>query len=136
MAGTLRNWLHVGTSEDMLSEKANRILRRIGLFTEEQLATMSEPQAWNHIYAHGSKPNTARSRVPEVCFTGFTDEAKVFLVEKAVQAGFSIKDSVTKTLTILVAGSNAGPSKLAKAEAQNCVITDAAGFLAYIEQKK
>jgi NAD-dependent DNA ligase len=128
--------LPIGMAVDMLSEKANRILRRIGSFTEEQLATMTEAQAWNHIYAHDSKPNIARSRVPEVCFTGFTDDAKCFLAEKAVQAGLTVKDSVTKTLKILVAGSNAGPRKLAKAAAQKCVITDAAGFLAYIEQKK
>lgn len=121
----------------MLSEKATRILRRIGCFTEDQLATMSEAQAWNHIYAHGgSKPKIPKSQVPEVCFTGFTDEAKIFLAERAVQAGFTVKDSVTRNLTILVAGSNAGPSKLAKAETQCCVITDAAGFLAYIESKK
>ena len=50
--------------------------------------------------------------------------------------GFTVRDSVTKGLTVLVAGSNAGPTKLAKAEAQECTITDATGFLTYLEMRK
>lgn len=118
----------------MLSDKALRILRRIGCFSEEQLETMSEAEAWRHIYAaDASKQSRSKPELPEVCFTGFTDDAKMFLIEKATQAGFIVRNSVTSNLTILVAGSNAGPSKLAKAKNQNCPITDAAGFLEYIE---
>jgi len=121
----------------MLSEKATRILRRIGSFTEEQLDGMSEAEAWHHIYAHDqAKSKTQKARNPEVCFTGFTDDQKTVLTQSAIQAGFAVRDSVTKTLRVLVAGSNAGPSKLAKAEAQDCIITDATGFLAYIEIMK
>jgi NAD-dependent DNA ligase len=121
----------------MLSEKATRILRRIGSFTEEQLDGMSEAEAWHHIYAHDqAKAETGKARNPEVCFTGFTDDQKAVLTESAIQAGFIVKDSVTKNLRVLVAGSNAGPSKLAKAEAQDCIITDATEFLAYLEMWK
>jgi len=121
----------------MPSEKATRILRRIGSCTEEQLEGMSEPVVWHHIYAHDqAKSKTGKARNPEVCFTGFTDDQKAVLTESAIQAGFTVKDSVTKSLRILVAGSNAGPSKLAKAEAQNCIITDATGFLSYLEMRK
>lgn len=120
----------------MLSEKAIRILRKIGNFTEEQLETMSEAEAWHHIYAHDqAKSLTPRARNPEVCFTGFTDDVKAVLIESAILAGFTVRDSVTKGLTVLVAGSNAGPTKLAKAEAQECTITDATGFLAYLEMR-
>jgi NAD-dependent DNA ligase len=121
----------------MPSEKATRILRRIGSFTEEQLEVMSEAEAWHHIYAHDqAKSKTGKARSPEVCFTGFTDDQKAVLTESAIQAGFTVKDSVTKSLRVLVAGSNAGPSKLATAEAQNCIITDATGFLSYLEMRK
>lgn len=115
----------------MLSEKAARILRRIGSFTEEQLEGMSEAEAWHHIYAHDrAKSKTQKATNPEVCFTGFTDAQKTVLIESAIQAGFTVRDSVTKSLRVLVAGSNAGPSELAKAEAQECIVTDATGFLA------
>lgn len=121
----------------MLSEKATRILRRIGCFSEEQLHAMSEAEAWHHIYAHDlEKSKKSKARNPEVCFTGFTDDQKAVLTESAIQAGFTVKDSVTKSLRVLVTGSNAGPSKLAKAEAQNCIITDATGFLSYLEMRK
>ena len=121
----------------MLSDKAIRILRRIGSFSEEQLETMSEAEAWYQIYAHDqAKSKTSKARSPEVCFTGFTDDQKRVLAESAIQAGFTVRDSVTKSLRVLVTGSNVGPSKLAKAEAQDCIITDATGFLAYIEMMK
>lgn len=105
----------------------------MGCFSEEQLQTMSETEAWKHIYAADvSKQNLSRPQPAEVCFTGFTDDAKIFLMEKATQAGFIVRNSVTSKLTILVAGANAGPGKLAKATRQSCTITDAEGFLAYI----
>jgi NAD-dependent DNA ligase len=121
----------------MLSEKATRILRKVGCFTEEQLEAMSEAEAWYHIYAYDqAKLKTPKARNFEVCFTGFTDDVKAALIESAIQAGFTVRDSVTKGLTVLVAGSNAGPTKLAKAEAQDCIVTDATGFLAYVEMRK
>lgn len=121
----------------MLSEKAIRILRRIGSFSEEQLEIMSEAEAWYQIYAHDqAKSKTPKTRNPEVCFTGFTDDVKAGLIESAIQAGFTVRDSVTKGLTVLVAGSNAGPTKLARAEAQGCIVTDTTGFLAYLEMRK
>lgn len=98
---------------------------------------MSEAEAWRHIYAHDqAKSKTQKVRTPEVCFTGFTDDQKAVLTESAIQAGFTVRDSVTKSLRILVAGANAGPSKLAKAEAQACIVTDATEFLAYLEMRK
>ena len=95
---------------------------------------MSEAEAWHHIYAHDqARSKTQKARNVEVCFTGFTDDQKTVLTKSAIQAGFTVRDSVTKSLRILVAGANVGPSKLAKAEAQNCIVTDATGFLAYVE---
>ena len=106
----------------MLSEKAIRILRKIGNFTEEQLETMSEAEAWHHIYAHDQAKSLApRARNPEVCFSGFTDDVKAVLIESAIRAGFTVRDSVTRGLTVLVAEVQMPEPhnvKLAKAEAQ------------------
>lgn len=106
----------------------------MGCFSEGQLQTMSEAEAWKQIYAADvSKRDLSQPKLPEVCFTGFTDDEKMFLMDKATGAGFIVRNSVTSKLTILVAGSNAGPSKLAKARHQSCTITDAEGFLASLE---
>lgn len=56
--------------------------------------------------------------LPEICFTGFPDNEKERLCLLALEAGLLVKDSVTKKLSLLVAGAFAGPSKLSKAERQ------------------
>jgi len=123
----------------MASEKAAKILRKKEApFTEDQIAAMSEREAWTWIFAHDKRIRemNVQSKLPQICFTGFTDSEKEELREIAHQAGFEVKDSVTKSLVILVAGGNAGPSKIAKAEAQGCIVTDKAGFMDYVRSKK
>jgi NAD-dependent DNA ligase len=123
----------------MASEKAGQILRKKEApFTEDQIAAMSEREAWAWIFSHDQKIREmkAQSKLPQICFTGFTDSEKEELREIAQQSGFEIKDSVTKNLGMLVTGENAGPSKIAKAEAQGCIVTDEAGFMDYIRSKK
>lgn len=123
----------------MASEKAAKILRkREAPFTEDQIAAMSEREAWAWIFSHDQQTREMKvqSKLPQICFTGFTDSEKEELREIARQAGFEIKDSVTKSLVILVTGENAGPSKTAKAEAQGCIVTDKAGFIDYVRSKK
>ena len=123
----------------MASEKAARILRkREAPFTEGQIAAMSEREAWAWIFAADKKTREmhAQAKLPQICFTGFTDSKREELTEIAQLAGFEVKDSVTKNLVILVAGENAGPSKIAKAEAQGCIVTDESGFRDYVRSTK
>jgi NAD-dependent DNA ligase len=123
----------------MASEKVARILRKKEApFTEEQISALSEHDAWTWIYAHDKQAREvkAKAKQPQVCFTGFTDSEKEKLKVIARQAGFEVKDSVTKGCAILVAGANAGWSKLEKAEAQGCIVVDEAGFMEYLRSKE
>jgi len=52
----------------------------------------------------------------EVCFTGFSRDRKSELCEIARHRNMFVRPSVTNELSYLVCGSNAGPSKLKKAE--------------------
>lgn len=123
----------------MASEKAARILRKKEApFTEEQISAMSERDAWAWIYAQEkqARESRANAKLPQVCFTGFTDSEKERLKASALQAGFEVKDSVTKSCALLVAGATAGWSKLEKAEAQGCTVVDEAGFIEYVRSKE
>lgn len=52
----------------------------------------------------------------EVCFTGFSKKEKGALAELAQAEGMFVRQSVARTLGLLVCGSNAGPAKLRKAQ--------------------
>src|ERR1043165_3107648 len=109
----------------MASEKAARILwKREAPYTPEQVAGMPEQDAWAWILPDDRKRREikAKSKLPQVCFTGFKESDKNSLRQLASHAGFEVKDCVTKNLAILVTGENAGQSKLEKAKAQKCKI--------------
>ena len=96
---------------------------------------ISKSSKWQRL-THGLGLNFEREKrqrklakaLPQVCFTVFTLSKLEELSSVASKAGFEVKSSVTKSLRILVCGSNAGPSKIRKAEALNCLITDEIGF--------
>lgn len=97
---------------------------------------MSEKEGWEWVYGHDRKLRDSKpARRPEVCFTGFNLEDKERLSALALEAGFNVKDKVTKGLALLVTGYSPGPSKLEKAKCQDCVITDEAGFLDYLRSR-
>ena len=114
-----------------IEKAAKRSRTKEGSFTEDQIWAMSERDAWTWIFAHDQKTREMKlqSKLPQICFTGFSDSKKEELREIAKQAGFEAKDSVTKTLVIPVVGENAGPSKIAKPQIQGCIVTDEAGFM-------
>lgn len=64
----------------------------------------------------------------EVCFTGFEVPVRAELEHLAEVAGWRIRKSVVLSLTLLVAGPNAGPSKLATAKGFGKEIIDEAAF--------
>ena len=97
--------------------------------------------------AHGTLPSGPREilrrlmrdyvippspRPLEVAFTGFDVATERELIAKAKAAGFFVRKSVTLTLSFLVAGPNAGPSKLATAKGLNCPVISVEEFHAKI----
>lgn len=108
----------------MPSEKLTRILKAKSDFTSEEIAQMSERQGWAWVYANKPPPT---KRLPEICFTGFSNTDKQQLVEAAQSSGWlQVVGSVTHNLEFLCTGDNAGPAKLARAREQGvCLLTRA-----------
>ncbi|MFI4987519.1 MAG: BRCT domain-containing protein [Alphaproteobacteria bacterium] len=109
----------------MPSEKLTRILKKKSPFNTEQIEALTEAEGWNRVYAHASP---RKNKLPMVCFTGFSQTETNALAERAINAGFGVATSVTKSLSFLCTGENAGPAKLAKALAQGVVVMDRAQF--------
>lgn len=70
---------------------------------------------------------------PEIVFTGFPSVQRAHLEAKAVSVGMTVCKSVTKNLSYLCAGPNAGPTKVATARAQHVFIVSEPQFLTLIE---
>lgn len=112
----------------MASEKVTAILRARSSLSEDELATLSEAEAWRRVY---SLP--ARTRPPAriaVCFTGFSSSERDELARLAEGLGHHVTASVTKSLGILVCGNNAGPAKLEKAAEQGVDLMTKTEYLA------
>jgi NAD-dependent DNA ligase len=114
-----------------VSQKLRRILLAKSPFSPQQIDKMSEREGWAWIYSQHAPRK--ESKQPEVCFTGFSVGEKQELESAAEAAHLRPVSSVTKSLLLLVAGENAGPSKLAKARAQGTAVVDRAGFEAFLE---
>jgi NAD-dependent DNA ligase len=121
----------------MPSEKLAGILLTRTNLSSNEIEQLSEVEGWRIVYELDKQEAVSRqqNRLPEICFTGFNKTDKNRLIELASTAGFVVKEAVTKELVLLIAGENAGPSKLKKAEAQNCPITDESGFIAFLESR-
>ena len=59
---------------------------------------------------------------PELCFTGFKKAEKTELITMAEAKGFFVRSDVSTSLTALICGDNAGPSKMKRAESAGAVI--------------
>ena len=70
---------------------------------------------------------------PEIVFTGFPSVQRAHLEAKAVSVGMMVCKSVTKNLSYLCAGPNAGPTKVAKARDQHVFIVSEPQFFTLIE---
>ena len=114
----------------MASEKVTRILKSKSPFTAEQIASLTDAQGWNWIYAN-AKPK--KERLSQVCFTGFTAAEKAELTNLAQESDLEVVGSVTKHLAFLCAGENAGPAKLAKATEQGVYVLTKEQFLNLLE---
>ena len=114
----------------MPTERVVLALKSKGI-SSEAIAQLTEGEAWSLLYELDHKERSAKRMLPkrpEVCFTGFVPSERDELCALANNAGYSVKDSVTKNLKILVTGSNPGPSKLQKATIQGVKIVSEAEF--------
>lgn len=108
----------------MPSEKVARILRARGVLPE-QVEAMSEEEAWKIVY---SKATHKKEKHIEVCFTGFTDQEKNELAQSAINSGMHVVTGISKALSFLCTGDNAGPAKLIKAKEQSVIILNREQF--------
>ena len=113
-----------------VSEKLHRILKSKTDLNDEQIADLSEGEGWALIYSSQKK---VPPKGPEVCFTGLSASEKIKLEEVAIGSGLHVTTSVTKNLMLLIAGENAGPAKLKKAQDQGVTIISKEDFLEFLE---
>jgi NAD-dependent DNA ligase len=112
----------------VLSEKLRRILiARVGL-SMDSLLNLTEAEGWSLVYSRSKGVNKSLSG-PEVCFTGFAADERVDLEQLASTSGLRVVHTITKKLSFLVAGDNAGPVKIKKARDQGVTILDRSQFL-------
>lgn len=104
----------------MPSEKVARILRKRGL-SETDIASMTDGQAWDQVYATAPPK---REKGLDVCLTGFTDGEKAELTGLAKSAGLNVVTKVTVACFMLCAGATAGPKKMQEAAAQGVRIVN------------
>ena len=114
----------------MPSEKVTRILLSNSDLSREAIIALSEAQAWRLVY---SLPRPERDERVEVCFTGFGASEKLQLSQLAEAANLRVAKSVTKGLSLLVCGPNAGPVKLEQAGAQGVVLLERAEFEIFLQ---
>jgi NAD-dependent DNA ligase len=114
----------------MPSEKLTRMLRSKSPFTPEQIDALTEAEGWDWVYANATP---SKRRLSAVCFTGFTQAERDELAKRSADAQLAVATSVTKSLSFLCAGENAGPAKLEKARVQGVVIMNRAQFESLLE---
>lgn len=115
--------------KEMVSDKLESILQSKTDLSSEQIQTLSEEEGWHIVYSLPKK-----EKLPQICFTGFSNSVKEDLQRRARESGkFQVVASATKHLEILCAGENAGPAKLEKAKVAGAAIVDQEGFEKLIE---
>lgn len=115
----------------MASEKPTMILLAKSDMTKEQVAELSDAEAWRLIYSIRSLK--AKDTRLQVCFTGFGKSEKQELTHLADSKNFNVVSSVTQKLDFLCCGENAGPKKLEKAEKQGVQVLNKEQFVRLLE---
>lgn len=72
---------------------------------------------------------------PQICFTGFSAKRKAELKQIAKESDLWVTEEVRNHIEYLVCGSNAGPSKIAKAQKLGARIWHETDFLEWIKTK-
>ena len=115
----------------MPSDRVVRALLSKTMMAREDIDLLSEKQAWNLLYE--ASPPKAKDQRSQVCFTGFREPEKSVLINLAEANGLRSVNSVTKNLSYLVCGENAGPLKMEKAAKQGAFLVEANEFIALME---
>ena len=100
----------------MASDKPTMILQSKTDMSKEEIAVLSDGEAWKLIYS--IRTTKAKDNRLQICFTGFGTSRKQELIDLANDYKFKVVSSVTKKLDYLCGGENAGPKKIEKAESQ------------------
>lgn len=74
-----------------------------------------------------------KSSGPEILFTGFPSVQRADLEQKAMNAGMHVVSSVTRGLSYICGGPNAGPTKLEKAREKGVWILNQPLFIRLLE---
>ena len=117
----------------MASERVSLILRSKTELTHDQIAAMSDGDAWQLVYSMKSAKTQKPKQFNQICMTGFSPSDKERLWNHACDAGLVVVQSVTASLAYLVVGPNAGPAKLKKAKEQEAVILTEDQFMQFLE---
>lgn len=104
----------------MPSDKVKMILMDKSDIPEDVIDKMTDAEGWRWIY--GNRPKSEADTREHICFTGFRPAEKERLYTKAEEAGMRVVKTVSKKLVYLCIGSNAGPKKMEKAQAQGATI--------------
>lgn len=102
----------------MASEKPTSILQSKTDLTDNEIALLTDKEAWALIYSLSPKKDTRM----QICMTGMSKNSKDELKLLANKHNFKIVSSITKSLDFLICGENAGPTKLEKANQQEVQI--------------
>ena len=82
--------------------------------------------------SHQPQPKTPPGGINQILFTGFAAAHRAELEKAAIDSGLKVMSTPGKTLTFLCYGDNAGPTKVAKAQAAGSFIIDAEQFMSMI----
>ncbi len=86
-----------------------------------------------HFVKANPAPRQANTTLPDICFTGFKKEDKDKLIKIATEKNLTIRSSVTKKLSFLCCGYNAGPKKIETARKQGVIVLNEKQFIAMLE---
>ena len=115
----------------MASSKPTMILKSKSDLSSEEIAELSDAEAWKLIYS--IRTVKAKDNRLQICFTGFGTSKKAELVDYANGNKFKVVASVTKKLDYLVGGDNAGPKKIEKAESQGVQFLNEQQFVSLVK---
>jgi len=115
----------------MKSERLRKILKAKSEFSDDEIEAMTDKEGWDWVYEHRSKQQN--EKLAQICFTGFSPSEKSELSRNAKETDLEVVKSVTKNLSYLCIGNNAGPSKLKKAKEQDVTIMNREKFENLIE---
>jgi NAD-dependent DNA ligase len=118
----------------MASEKVTAILKSKTDLSDEQIAGISDGDAWKMVYSLRPPQTQQKNKIKQICFTGFSPSDKERLRQIAIGQGLDVVSSVTRFLAFLVTGTNAGPAKCKLAKEQDVVIMNEEQFTIFLAE--